>query len=175
MNTTTTNPDELLAAQQIGLELLLAIKNHGDQGVPSGTLYAVLMGGGCTKAQYDNVLDTLVRRGIVTHRDHIVRAMPAAQGVIDRLRDAVRVGTAAKAARSLAAGTASGEHPDRSQPIVRLRCCCCGASFRGRQFHNQDVGFGLGDCCVEFVSARVADVAATYGIPGVHFRVQLPS
>lgn len=175
MSTTTTHPDEFLVAQQIGLELLLAIQNNGDQGVPSGTLYAALMAGGCTKAQFDNVLGTLVRRGIVIERDHVVRAMPAAQSVIDRLRDAIRAGTAAKATRTLAAGAAPREHVDLAKPIQRLRCCCCGAAFKGRQFHNQDLGFGLGDCCVEFVSAREADVPRTYGVAGVHFRVTQPS
>lgn len=63
------------------------------------------------------------------------------------------------------------EHPDEAAPVRMLRCCCCGSRFYGRQFRNQDTGFGLGDCCVEFVSGREPDVLGTYGVPGVHYGV----
>jgi len=56
-----------------------------------------------------------------------------------------------------------------SAPLVRLNCCCCGGVTRGRQFFNQDTGYGLGTCCVEFVKPRVQDMARTYGIEGVHY------
>ena len=65
--------------------------------------------------------------------------------------------------------TATIAHPDQSAPIKRLKCCCCGGIFNGRQFNNQDIGHGLGDCCVEYVSTRVEDVPRTYGLPGVHY------
>lgn len=58
--------------------------------------------------------------------------------------------------------------------IQRLICCCCGGYTRGRQFHNQDHGYGLGSCCVEFVKARVQDMAGTYGIAGVHYLLPDP-
>lgn len=40
-------------------------------------------------------------------------------------------------------------HPDTAKPIKTLRCCCCGGYSEGRQFHNQDTGYGLGACCVD--------------------------
>lgn len=54
-----------------------------------------------------------------------------------------------------------------------LHCCCCGGYFTGRQFHNQDTGYGLGDCCVEYVKGRVEDSEHTYGQRGVHFDLGL--
>lgn len=58
-------------------------------------------------------------------------------------------------------------------PDVRnLMCCCCGERFRGRQLTNQDIGWGLGDCCVEYVRARVDEhEESTYGRPGIHYYV----
>ena len=61
-------------------------------------------------------------------------------------------------------------------PIRTLHCCCCGESFLGRQFHNQDTGYGLGDCCVDYVTAKSdMDIARTYGIAMFHFRVSQPA
>lgn len=63
------------------------------------------------------------------------------------------------------------QHADMTSPVLRLRCCCCGKLFQGRQFYNQDIGYGLGDCCVEHVTPRVEDVARTYGVSGVHYGI----
>jgi len=57
------------------------------------------------------------------------------------------------------------------KPVQRLVCTCCGGETEGRQFHNQDTGFGLGSCCVEFVKSRTEDMARTYGIEGVHYKL----
>ena len=62
-------------------------------------------------------------------------------------------------------------HPDLKKPVVTLKCCCCGGATLGRQFHNQDTGFGLGACCVDFVKPRTEDMARTYGAEGIHFNV----
>ena len=62
-------------------------------------------------------------------------------------------------------------HPDLCQPIRSLTCCCCGGVTQGRQFQNQDNGFGLGACCVAYVKPRVEDLARTYGIDGVHYNL----
>ena len=59
------------------------------------------------------------------------------------------------------------DHPDLAKPRRRLLCTCCGASYTGRQFHNQDEGHSLGDCCVDFVRPRTDDMERTYGVPGV--------
>ncbi|MDH2234131.1 hypothetical protein N5K37_29880 [Delftia tsuruhatensis] len=63
----------------------------------------------------------------------------------------------------------STAHPDIVKPVRGLACCCCGGSITGRQFHNQDTGHGLGDCCVEFVKPRTEDMERTYGVEGVHY------
>ena len=65
-------------------------------------------------------------------------------------------------------------HPDLAKPVRWLACCCCGGSFKGRQFHNQDAGHGLGPCCVDYVTPRCEDVPRTYGLPGVHYGIEAP-
>jgi hypothetical protein len=69
----------------------------------------------------------------------------------------------------------NAHHPDLANPIGWLRCTCCGGSFYGRQFHNQDIGHGLGDCCVEYVKPRVEDMERTYGVSGVHYNAVNPN
>lgn len=59
----------------------------------------------------------------------------------------------------------------KRSPVVQLRCCCCGGYTKGRQFHNQDTGFGLGTCCVAFVTPRTPEMARTYGTAGVHYAI----
>ncbi|MFB9160465.1 hypothetical protein ACFFT9_22795, partial [Chromobacterium violaceum] len=34
--------------------------------------------------------------------------------------------------------------------VRSLICCCCGGRTMGRQWFNQDVGYGLGKCCVDY-------------------------
>lgn len=60
-------------------------------------------------------------------------------------------------------------------PVKHMSCCCCGGAFEGRQFHNQDTGCGLGDCCVEYVAKRTEDMEQTYGRPGLHYNVNKPA
>ncbi len=70
------------------------------------------------------------------------------------------------------AAVTSTPHPDLMNPIRgNLKCCCCGGRFEGRQFHNQDTGWGLGDCCVEYVRPHTEDMERTYGIHGVHYKL----
>lgn len=65
------------------------------------------------------------------------------------------------------------QHPDLAKPVMRLKCCCCGGYTKGRQFHNQDLGFGLGSCCMEYVRARVGnDMESIYGLNGVHYNLE---
>ena len=66
-------------------------------------------------------------------------------------------------------------HPDADKPVRTLQCCCCGGYTKGRQFYNQDTGHGLGDCCVDFVTPRTEDMERTYGVPGVHYRIEEPA
>lgn len=71
------------------------------------------------------------------------------------------------------ATAAIAPHPDVQNPIRgNLKCCCCGGWSTGRQFHNQDTGWGLGDCCVEIVKPHVGEeMESTYGVPGVHYKL----
>lgn len=68
-----------------------------------------------------------------------------------------------------------GDKGEDLPPVKHMRCCCCGGAFEGRQFHNQDTGYGLGDCCVEYVAKRTEDVERTYGRPGTHYNVNKPA
>jgi hypothetical protein len=73
-------------------------------------------------------------------------------------------------------------HPDVSKPIRVLRCCCCGTSTHGRQWHNRDVGHGVCARCVAYVrELRAVDpkrgededaIRRLYGIEGIHWNVE---
>lgn len=60
---------------------------------------------------------------------------------------------------------------ERARPIVWLGCTCCGSSYQGRQWWNQDTGYGLGDCCVDMCGANREPNTETesYGVSGIHF------
>ncbi|MBB76608.1 MAG: hypothetical protein CMJ75_19045 [Planctomycetaceae bacterium] len=60
---------------------------------------------------------------------------------------------------------------------VPLLCTCCGARMIGRQFHNQDTGFGLCNDCVDYCAERSTSseqFQQTYGLRGVHYEVPQP-
>lgn len=59
------------------------------------------------------------------------------------------------------------------QPVRQMRCACCGGSTRGRQWHNQDTGWGLCVSCVDYCKPRFQDgeFERTYGARGVHFDI----
>jgi len=61
---------------------------------------------------------------------------------------------------------------ERKKPIKWLSCTCCGEQFQGRQWWNQDCGYGLGDCCLEYcgVDPNGGEVEC-YGMPGIHFLI----
>lgn len=63
----------------------------------------------------------------------------------------------------------------KDRTIKRLSCCCCGASHYGRQFHNQDTGFGLCETCVNWIKERGTytpeEFNRTYGIEGVNYKL----
>lgn len=65
----------------------------------------------------------------------------------------------------------ASNHPDMKKPLVGLICTCCGSHYKGRQYYNQDTGWSLGQCCVEFCRKGVYDFEATYGAPGVHYNI----
>jgi hypothetical protein len=70
------------------------------------------------------------------------------------------------------------------EPIRRLDCTCCGESFHGRQFHNQDTGHGMGPCCAERVlhhrpfgldAMSLAEFERCYGVRGYHYDIPVQS
>lgn len=62
---------------------------------------------------------------------------------------------------------------ERAKPIKWMTCTCCGESYQGRQWWNQDAGYGLGDCCVNYCHADRTPGAESscYGVSGVHFLI----
>lgn len=61
---------------------------------------------------------------------------------------------------------------EREKPVRRMTCTCCGQSYRGRQWWNQDCRYGLGDCCVEFCGVDPnGGESRSYGVPGIHFLI----
>ena len=70
-----------------------------------------------------------------------------------------------------AAGVAELE---KSRPIVRLSCCCCGESTTGRQWWNRDTGFGLCPKCAKWLSDRETpeEMKSCYGVEGIHYNIK---
>ena len=62
---------------------------------------------------------------------------------------------------------------ERKKPIKWMECCCCGESYQGRQWFNQDAGYGLGDCCVSYcnVDSAPGSESSSYGVSGIHFLI----
>lgn len=64
-----------------------------------------------------------------------------------------------------------GTYSERPNPIG-LYCAQCGGSTVGRQWHNQDIGFGICPACAE--KSGIEDHCRNYGVRGVHFDVVDP-
>lgn len=60
---------------------------------------------------------------------------------------------------------------ERKRPIKWMTCTCCGEDYKGRQWWNQDTGYGLGDCCVKLCGVVGTSESECYGVPGIHFLV----
>lgn len=62
---------------------------------------------------------------------------------------------------------------ERKKPIKWMECTCCGESYQGRQWYNQDAGYGLGDCCVKHCGAdsTPGTESSCYGVAGIHFLI----
>lgn len=58
-------PQQAAALRQIAQGIIDAVKAGGDLGAPAGTLYAALMGAGCTLNQFQQIMSALVRTGKV--------------------------------------------------------------------------------------------------------------
>lgn len=62
---------------------------------------------------------------------------------------------------------------ERAKRPKRMTCTCCGQTYKGRQWWNQDTGYGLGDCCVKFCNVDPAGGEnSCYGVPGIHFLIE---
>lgn len=62
----------------------------------------------------------------------------------------------------------------KAAPVEDLVCACCGGWTKGRQWHNQDIGFGLGACCVDRVSRTPDDkenLERRYGTAGINYSI----
>ena len=60
---------------------------------------------------------------------------------------------------------------ERKKPVRRMTCTCCGEYYQGRQWWNQDCGYGIGDCCVDFCHVSRHGESESYGVPGIHFLI----
>lgn len=67
------------------------------------------------------------------------------------------------------------------KPITQLACACCGGVTRGRQWFNQDSGYGICGDCIAWLRKPKSDTGPAreseeyirdcYGIEGKHFNV----
>ncbi len=67
------------------------------------------------------------------------------------------------------------------QKVRAMYCTVCGGQYMGRQFHNQDTGYGLGDCCANFIRTHrpfsekamsTEEIERTYGRKGYHYEIE---
>jgi hypothetical protein len=59
-------PQQIAATQRIGLMVLETIEEQGEQGAPSGPMYAAMNAHGCTLSQYQSLMGTLLGRDFVS-------------------------------------------------------------------------------------------------------------
>lgn len=82
-------PEQIKAAQRIGLIVLEVIRDAGSMGAPSGVLYAALMSHGCTLSQYQSLMAPLERRGFVRLDADCYTLTDAGAGFLAQLQRAV--------------------------------------------------------------------------------------
>lgn len=65
------------------------------------------------------------------------------------------------------------DHYAKGQPVISVRCACCGSETKGRQWHNRDAGYGVCLQCITVLSEteKPETLRDWYGIAGVHYRV----
>lgn len=58
--------------------------------------------------------------------------------------------------------------------IRNLKCACCGGYTRGRQWFNQDTGYGLCVKCADWIATRETQemMDATYGKRGESYDIK---
>jgi hypothetical protein len=81
------NPQQIEAAQRIGKLVLETINELKPLGAPSGVLYAGLMTAGCSKSQYDSLIDSLARNGLITNNeDHCLHITSQGETFLGKLQ-----------------------------------------------------------------------------------------
>ena len=62
---------------------------------------------------------------------------------------------------------------ERAKPIKWLSCTCCGEGLKGREWWNQEPGYGLCDSCVPMCCGPIdaGQESETHGVAGVHFLI----
>ena len=61
---------------------------------------------------------------------------------------------------------------ERAKPIKWLTCTCCGESMQGRDWWNQEPGYGLCDsCAAKWCEVDDGEESQTYGVRGVHYLI----
>jgi len=62
---------------------------------------------------------------------------------------------------------------ERAKPIKWLSCTCCGEGMHGRDWWNQEPGYGLCDSCVPRCCGEIelGEESETYGVSGIHFLI----
>lgn len=64
----TATEQEKKAVLAVCSAVIDAVEAGGDQGAPGGILYAALMAHGCTLHQFEMIMGTLVRTGVLVKR-----------------------------------------------------------------------------------------------------------
>lgn len=86
-------PEQITAAQRIGLAVLETIKDAGELGAPSGILFATMQTQGCTLSQYQSFMTPIERRGFVVQDSSFCYTITkAGEGFIDQLRSLLAKG-----------------------------------------------------------------------------------
>lgn len=75
MDKTTATTEQLTAAIQISGIALQAIREAGEDGIPSGVLYAAMMSVFRSIETYESMLALLIRSNCITRVSHILRAI----------------------------------------------------------------------------------------------------
>lgn len=59
------------------------------------------------------------------------------------------------------------------KPIKTLNCSCCGQYTQGRQWWNQDTGYGLCESCAGIISKSEdpESMESCYGRKGEHYAI----
>ena len=70
---------------------------------------------------------------------------------------------------------------NKTQKITSLSCACCGQGTRGRQYWNQDTGYGICSKCVDWITEKEKNnkyetgeeyIKRCYGVEGYNFNIQ---